>query len=346
MRVVDFHSDTRTLPTREMRRAMAEAEVGDDVSREDPTVNRLEEMAAERLGKEAALFVSSGTQGNLVSILTHCQRGDEIIVGESTHIFRGEAGGASALGGIAYHTLRNDERGMLDPDEVAAAVKPANVHYPHTALVALENTHNSCGGVPLTAEYTEVIADVAHAHDLVLHIDGARIFNASVYLETPVSELVKDADSVSFCLSKGLGCPVGSVICGTNEFIDRARFWRKMVGGGMRQVGIIAAAGIVALESMVTRLAEDHSNARRLADGLSRIPGISIDPDSLPTNLVFFDITAGDPGELARRLEERGIKGGGPQRRWRFVTRHGIVGDDIAYALDVMESTFKEYAAA
>ena len=346
MRVVDFHSDTRTLPTPEMRRAMAEAEVGDDVSRQDPTVNRLEEMAAERLGKEAALFVSSGTQGNLVSILTHCQRGDEIIVGDNTHIFRGEAGGASALGGISYHTLPNDERGMLDPDEVAAAVKPADVHYPHTAMVALENTHNARGGIPLTPEDTKAIADVAHSHDLAMHIDGARIFNASVYLETPVSELVKDADSVSFCLSKGLGCPVGSLICGTNEFIDRARFWRKMLGGGMRQVGIVAAAGIVALDTMVTRLAEDHSNARRLAQGLSRIPGISIDPDSLPTNLVFFEITAGDPGELARRLEERGIKGGGPQRRWRFVTRNGIGGDDIDYALDVMESTLKEYAAA
>ena len=346
MRVVDFHSDTRTLPTPEMRRAMAEAEVGDDVSRQDPTVNRLEEMAAERMGKEAALFVSSGTQGNLVSILTHCQRGDEIIVGDNSHIFRGEAGGASALGGIAYHTLPTDERGMLDPDEVAGAVKPADVHYPHTAMVALENTHNGRGGIPLTPEDTKTIADVAHSHDIPLHIDGARIFNASVYLETPVSELVKDADSVTFCLSKGLGCPVGSVICGTNEFIDRARFWRKMVGGGTRQAGIIAAAGIVALDSMVTRLAEDHSNARRLAEGLSKIPGISIDPESLPTNLVFFEIANGDPGELSRRLEARGIMGGGPQRRWRFVTRNGITGDDVDYALDVMESTFKEYSAA
>ena len=345
MRVVDFHSDTRTLPTPEMRRAMAEAEVGDDVSRQDPTVNRLEEMAAERLGKEAALFVSSGTQGNLVSILTHCQRGDEIIVADNSHIFRGEAGGASALGGISYHTLPTDERGMLDPDEVAGAVKPADVHYPHTAMVALENTHNARGGIPLTPEDTKSIADVAHSHDLALHIDGARIFNAAVYLETPVSELVKDADSVTFCLSKGLGCPVGSVICGTNEFIDRARFWRKMLGGGTRQAGIIAAAGVVALDTMVTRLAEDHSNAQRLAQGLSRIPGISIDTDSLPTNLVFFEVE-GDPIELSRRLEERGIKGGDPQRRWRFVTYNGITGDDIDYALDVVESTFKKYAAA
>lgn len=345
MRVVDFYSDTRTLPTPEMRRAMAEAEVGDDVSRQDPTVSRMEEMAADRMGKEAALFVSSGTQGNLVSILTHCQRGDDIIVADNSHIFRGEAGGASALGGISYHTLPTDKRGMLDPDEVAGAVKPTDVHYPHTAMVALENTHNSRGGIPLTPEDTKTIADVAHSYDIPMHIDGARIFNASVYLETPVSELVKDADSVTFCLSKGLGCPVGSVICGTNEFIDRARFWRKMVGGGMRQAGIIAAAGIVALETMVTRLAEDHSNARRLAQGLSKIPGISIDPDSLPTNLVFFEITNSDPGELSRRLEKRGIMGGGPQKRWRFVTHNGITGDDVDYALDVVESTFKEYSA-
>ncbi len=343
MRVIDFHSDTRTLPTDEMRKAMAEAEVGDDVSQQDPTVNRLEAMAAERMGKEAALFVSSGTQGNLVSILAHCQRGDEIIVPDNSHIFRGEAGGASALGGISYHTLRTDERGMLDPDAVAGAVKPVDVHYPHTAMVALENTHNACGGVPLTPEDTKSIADVAHAHDLPLHIDGARIFNASVYLETPVSELVKDADTVSFCLSKGLGCPVGSLICGSSEFIDRARFWRKMVGGGMRQVGIVAAAGIVALETMVTRLAEDHSNARRLAHGLSTVPGIRIDPESLPTNLVFFDIPDGEPGELARRLERYGILGGGPKRRWRFVTRNGITTADVDYALDIIESTFKEY---
>ena len=345
MRVVDFRSDTVTHPTPEMRRAMAEAEVGDDVNRDDPTVIRLEELAAGRLGKEAAMFVASGTMGNLVSTLTHAQRGDEIILGDKAHIFRSEAGGASTLGGVAYHTVRNDHRGMLDPDEVKAAIRPPDVHFTHTAMIALENTHNSCGGAVLTPEDTKVIAHVAHTHDIPLHIDGARIFNAAVYLEMPVAELANEADSISFCLSKGLSCPIGSVICGSHEFIERARFWRKMVGGGMRQVGVIAAAGIVALETMVDRLAEDHANARKLAQGLSQIPGISIDPESLPTNLVFFEVTDGDPAELTRRLNDRGVMGGKPQRRWRFVTHYGTAPDDIDYALDIIEATFKEHAA-
>lgn len=344
MRVVDFRSDTVTHPTPEMRQAMAAAEVGDDVFGDDPTVNRLQEIAAERLGKEAALFVASGTMGNLVATLTHCTRGDEMIVGDKAHMFRSEAGGASVLGGVSYHTVRNDERGMLDPDEVEAAIRPNNIHYPRTALIALENTHNLCGGAVLTPEDTRAIAAVAHRHDLPLHLDGARIFNAAVYLETPVSELVKDADSVSFCLSKGLSCPIGSLLCGSSQFIERAMRWRKIVGGAMRQVGIIAAAGIVALDTMVDRLAEDHANARKLALGLSQIPGIAIEPDRFPTNLVFFDVTIGDPAELARKLDEQGIKGGSPQRRWRFVTHYGITSDDIDYALDVVGSTFKRYA--
>ncbi|MCH7745095.1 MAG: low-specificity L-threonine aldolase [Chloroflexi bacterium] len=346
MRVVDLRSDTVTHPTPEMRQAMAEAEVGDDVYGEDPTLNRLEAIAAEMLGKEAAMFVASGTMGNLVSILTHAQRGDEIIVGDQTHIFRNEAGGASALGGVSYYTLRNDDRGMLDPDEVEEAIRPNNVHYPRTAMIAIENTHNNCGGAVLTPEDTKAIADVAHRHEIPLHIDGARIFNAAVSLETPVSELVKDADSVTFCLSKGLSVPIGSIVCGSNEFIERADRWRKMVGGGMRQVGIIAAAGIVALESMVDRLAEDHANARKLAEGLSKISGISIDPDSLPTNIVRFDVTARETAEIARKLNERGVKGGSPARSWRFVTHYGITSDDIDYVLDAVESTFKEYLKA
>ena len=346
MRIVDFRSDTVTHPTPEMRRAMADAEVGDDVYGEDPMLNRLEAMAAERLGKEAAVFVASGTMGNLVSMLTHGQRGDEIILGDKAHIFRSEAGGASALGGIAYHTLPNDDRGMLDPEEVEAAIQPNNLHSPRTAVIALENTHNACGGAVLSPEDTAAIADVAHRHEIPLHIDGARIFNAAVYLETPVSELVKDADSVTFCLSKGLSVPLGSIICGSSEYIEGARRWRKVVGGSMRQVGIIAAAGIVALESMVDRMAEDHANARKLAAGLQGIPGISIDPDSLPTNLVFFDVTQGSPVELTRRLNERGVKGGRPVRRWRFVTHYGIDADDIDYALDIVDSVFREYATA
>ena len=348
MRVVDLRSDTVTQPTPEMRRAIAEAEVGDDGHRDDPTVKRLEAMAAGMLGKEAAMLVPSGTMGNLVPVLTHAQRGDEIILGDKSHIFRSEGGGAAALGGVTYSLLRNDHRGMLDPDEVEAAIRSAtaNRHQPSTAVIALENTHNACGGAALTPEDTKAIADVAHGHGLPLHIDGARLFNASVHLGVPASELARDADSLTFCLSKGLSAPVGSVVCGSRDFIERARRWRTMVGGDMRQSGIIAAAGIVALESMVERLAEDHANARRLAEGLSQIPGISIDPEWNQTNLVFFEVTAGDPPELAQRLEERGVKGGRPVSGWRFVTHYGITADDVEHALDVVSTTFKEFAAA
>lgn len=344
MREVDLRSDTVTHPSPEMRRAMAEAELGDDVFGDDPTLNRLEAMAAERLGKEAAVFVASGTMGNLVSILSHAQRGDEIIVGDKSHIFRSEAGGASALGGVAYNTLPNDERGMLDLDQLEAAIKPPDVHFTRTAMIGIENTHNACGGAALTAADADAVADIAHRRGVPLHMDGARIFNAAVALETPVTELVKSADSVSFCLSKGLSCPIGSVICGGADFIARARKWRKMVGGGMRQVGVVAAAGIVALDDMVERLADDHANARRLAQGLARIPGVSIDPDALPTNLVFFDIARGDPAAVMREINERGVKGGAPRRSWRFVTHYGITADDIDYTLEVMDSACRKHA--
>ena len=347
MRVIDLRSDTATHPTPEMRQAMAEAEVGDDMSGEDPTANRLEALAAEMLGKEAAVFVSSGTMGNLVSILTHCQRGDEIIMGDKSHIYRAEAGGASALGGVAYHPLTNDDRGMLDPDEVASAIHPDNPHYAPTKMVALENTHNGCGGAVLTPEDTKAVADVAHEHEIPFHIDGARIFNAAVYLEAPVSELVKSADTVQFCLSKGLSAPVGSMVCGSHEDVETARRWRKALGGAMRQVGVIAAAGIVALETMVDRMAEDHSNARKLAQGLSKIPGIDIDPDSLPTNLVFLTVDGASSPELARRLDERGVKvSARPGDVWRLVTHSDIASEDIDRALDVIDTTFREHAAS
>ena len=282
MREVDLRSDTVTHPSPEMRRAMYEAELGDDVYGEDPTLNALEAKAAERLGKEAAVFVASGTMGNLVSVLSHAQRGDEIILGNKAHIFRSEAGGASALGGVSFHTIPNDSRGMLDLDDIQAAVRPNDPHMPRTALVCLENTQNMCGGATLTQDDMKAVADVAHANGIPVHVDGARIFNAAVSLEAPVSELVKDVDSLTFCLSKGLSCPIGSIIVGSEDYIMEARRWRKMVGGSMRQVGVIAAAGLVALDSMVERLAEDHSNARKLANGLAEIPGISIEPDSLP----------------------------------------------------------------
>ena len=235
MRVVDLRSDTVTLPSPEMRRAMYEAELGDDVYGEDPTLNRLEAMAAERFGKEAAVFVASGTMGNLVSVLAHTQRGDEIILGNRAHIFRSEAGGSSILGGISFHTIPNDDRGMLDLDDVRDAIRYADHHEPQTALVCLENTQNACGGSVLTQDDMNSVASLAHENGLKVHVDGARIFNASVALEAPVSELTREVDSVTFCLSKGLSCPVGSVIVGSEDYIQEARRWRKMVGGSMRR---------------------------------------------------------------------------------------------------------------
>jgi len=340
MRTIDYRSDTKSLPTPEMRRAMAEAELGDDVAGEDPTVNLLEAMAAEMLGKEAAVLVSSGTQGNLVSILAQCQRGDEIIIGDKSHIFNAESGGASVLGGVALHPLPNDDRGMIDPAAVEKAIRPDDVHYAPTRMIALENTHNAAGGAVLTPEDTASVADVAHANGIAFHVDGARIFNAAVQLETPVSELVKDADTVSFCLSKGLGAPVGSLLCGTNEVIQEARRWRQMLGSGMRQAGIIAACGIVALEN-VDRLAEDHSNARRLASGLAEIPGIEIEPERLPTNLLFFEVTNDRSSEMARRLGERGVKvGERAGTNWRLATHHEITPDDIDYTLAAFQAVF------
>ena len=345
MRIVDLRSDTKTRPTPEMRRAMATAEVGDDMAGEDPTVNRLEAMSAEMLGKEAALFVSSGTQGNLVGILSQCQRGDEIIAGDRSHIVRYEVGGASVLGGVVTTAVPNDTRGMIDPEQVDAAIHADDRRYPRTSLVALENTHNTAGGTLLTADDMESIAEVTAAHGIALHLDGARLFNAAVALETPASELAKRADTVTFCLSKGLGAPVGSVLCGSRETVGEARRWRKTLGSAMRQAGVIAAAGVVALETMVDRLADDHVNARKLAMGLSKIPGIAIDPDALPTNLVFFNVEATNEDELVEKLDERGVKAlARGYGEWRMVTHADVSSDDVDYALEAIEAVFREHA--
>ena len=345
MREIDFRSDTKTKPTPEMRQAIAEAKVGDDVAGEDPTVNRLEQMAAEMLGKEAAVLVTSGTQGNLASVLAHCQRGDEVILGKSSHIYLAEAGGVSALGGVAFQPLEFDQRGLYDLDELDRSVHADNDHYAPTRLIALENTNNATGGLAQTPEETKSMVDVARRHDVAVHLDGARLFNAAVYLETPVSELVKDVDTVTFCLSKGLGCPVGSVVCGSAEDIEKVRRWRKMLGAGMRQAGIIAAAGVVALETMIERLAEDHSNARKLLKGLSGIDGIEVDIERFETNLVFCDVTASNSSELSRLLTDQGVlvneRG---YEIWRFVTHHPISPDDIDYTVDVIKETFARHA--
>ena len=296
---IDLRSDTVTHPTPEMRQAMAEAEVGDDVYGEDPTVNRLQELAAERMGKEAGLFVSSGTMGNLSAVLAHCGRGDEVILGNLGHTFLFEAGGISALGGVHPFTLPNRPDGTLDLAEIRCAIRGENEHNPISRLVILENTHNRCGGVPISVEYTRAVGDLAHGAGLKLHIDGARIFNASAALGSSAAELAAPADSVTFCLSKALCAPVGSVLCGSTEFIYRARRIRKQLGGGMRQAGVLAAAGLVALEKMVDRLSEDHFRARRLAEGLANIPGVVLHMGMPGTNMVFLELDESSHGRCS-----------------------------------------------
>jgi threonine aldolase len=332
-RIIDLRSDTVTKPTPAMREAMANAEVGDDVFGEDPTVRRLESMAADITGKEAAVYVSSGTMGNLTCLLAHCQRGDEAIIGSEAHVLQYEVAGAAGLGGIQLRPVANDQHGLLNLDEVAATIRVENIHMPRTAAICLENTHNRCGGAVLTPEYTAEVARLAHRSGAVVHLDGARIFNASVALGVPVSELAADVDSITFCLSKGLSAPVGSLVCGSAEFVARARKARKALGGGMRQAGVIAAAGIVALESMVERLAEDHDNAHALAEGLSKVPGVRIDPASVQTNIVVSSVD--DGVAFQRKLRDAGVltTAFGPTRV-RMVTHYGIERADVEEALD------------
>ena len=285
---IDLRSDTVTHPTPEMRRAMAEAEVGDDVLGDDPTVNQLEALAAEMLGKQAALFVASGTMGNLAAVLAHCARGDEIILGDQSHTFINEAGGVSALGGVHPRTVPNEPDGTIALEHLRSAIREDDIHYPVSRLILLENTQNRCSGAALSAEYTRQVADLAARHGLRLHLDGARIFNAAAAEGVSAAELAAPADSVTFCLSKGLCAPVGSLLCGETEFIRQARRIRKQLGGGMRQAGILAAAGIVALETMPGRMQDDHRRARQLGDRLRRIPGIRLEVDPPPTNMLYL----------------------------------------------------------
>jgi len=345
MNPIDLRSDTVTLPSPEMREAMYRAELGDDVFGEDPTVNRLQEMAAERMGKEAALFVASGTMGNLVSLLTHCSRGDGAIMGDRSHTLLNEAGGSAALGGVYLYALPNEEDGTIDLNAIERAVPAEDIHHPRMKLLCLENTHNYCGGVAIDVDYMARAAVLASRLGLAVHLDGARIFNAALALGLTAEALATPADSVMFCLSKGLCCPVGSLVCGTRQFVEAARRMRKMVGGGMRQAGVLAAAGIVALQQMVDRLQEDHDNARMLAEGIAGIPGLRLDPSTVATNIVFFDF-------VSRRLTvdqfiERCTAAGvwmlalGPGRV-RAVTHYGISAGDIEYALGVMRQAMAE----
>ncbi len=304
MKSIDLRSDTVTLPTRAMRCAMAEAEVGDDVYGEDPTVNRLEGIAAELLAMEAALFVTSGTQGNLLALLSHCGRGDEYIAGQTAHCYRWEGGGAAAFGGIQPQPLEFEPDGTLDLAKVEAAIKPDDLHYSRTRLICLENTQ---AGKVLPLEYIAAARQLADREGLSLHLDGARLFNAAIKLGVSAATIAGSFDSVNICLSKGLGAPVGSVLCGSRDFIHEARHWRKVAGGGMRQAGFLAAAGIHALENHVERLAEDHDNALLLAKGLSGIDGLDVDISQVQTNMVFARLVNGDPVALEHHLRERGV---------------------------------------
>jgi threonine aldolase len=325
MEIIDLRSDTVTQPTDAMRRAIRDAELGDDVFGDDPTVLRLEAMAARLLGKEAALFVASGTMANLVAVLTHCRRGDEVILGDEAHILHYEVGGASAIGGVLLRTVPNDARGRLDAATVEAVIRPDDVHFPRTALICLENTHNRCGGRALSPDDLAPVAAVARRHGIPIHLDGARIFNAALACGVPAAELARETDSVMFCLSKGLSAPVGSLLCGSRAFIERARRNRKMVGGGMRQVGTVAAAGIVALETMIDRLAEDHANARYLAERLAALSFLDVDPAAVETNIVVCTVREGTTDSWLPRLEAVGVLATDfDPRRLRFVTHHGI----------------------
>lgn len=328
MEYIDLRSDTVTKPTPEMREAIAEAEVGDDVYMDDPTVNKLQEKAAEMLGKEDSLFVPSGTMGNLLALLVHCQRGDEVIVGDKSHIYMNEAGGMSALGGIQPRPVKNQPDGSLNLDEILSSIQTEDVHHTITRLICVENTQNFCGGVPLSVKYTQQVGRIAKENRLLFHIDGARIFNAATALKVSVKELVKPADSVMFCLSKGLSAPVGSMLVGSQKFIKRARHLRKMLGGGMRQVGVLAAAGMISLEKMTGRLSEDHARAKKLSDGLKQVKGLVLGADTPSTNMVYFDLMDEvklSVNQIVDEMRNRGvlIDWAGP-RRFRLVTHFWV----------------------
>jgi threonine aldolase len=340
MKVIDLRSDTVTKPSQEMRAAMAAAEVGDDVYGEDPTVNRLEALAAEKLGKEAALYVCSGTQSNLLALISHCERGDEYIVGQQGHTYKYEGGGAAVLGSIQPQPLDYEADGTLDLVKVEGAIKPDDSHFAKTRLLCLENTQ---AGKALPLEYLKRARDFTRAHNLGLHLDGARVFNAAVHLGVPVTEISKHFDSISVCLSKGLGAPVGSVLCGSKDLIGRARRWRKVVGGGMRQAGLLAAAGIHALEHNVHRLAKDHENAKALAAGLSGIDGIKVAPAQ--TNMVYMAVEPQRSVRLRDFLKERGILISG-QGNIRLVTHLDVDRQDVDRFVGAVREFFSSAAMA
>ncbi len=338
MKLIDLRSDTVTKPTAAMRRAMSDAEVGDDVYGEDPTVNRLQERAAELLGKEAALFVPTGTMGNQICVKLHTRPGTEIVLEERSHIFNYEMGAAAAFSGVTCRPVRG-ENGLLNWDLIAPAIHHSAPYYvTPTSLVALENSHNMAGGAVLPISVMNDICDRAHALGLPTHLDGARIFNAALALNTTVAEIARPFDSVMFCLSKGLGAPVGSMIVGTKDFIKEAISVRKLLGGGMRQVGVLAAAGMIALEESPKLLVEDHANAKRLAEGLAELRGVQIDPERVQTNIAIFDIAATgiSTAQMTAELKARGVLANGINaREMRMVTHYDVSRDDIEQTLNI-----------
>ena len=340
MKAIDLRSDTVTLPSNKVRQAIFEAQLGDDVFQEDNTVNLLETKAAKLSGKEGALLVPSGTMGNLISFLVHCPRGTEAILGNRSHTFTYEAGGISAFGGIHSHQLHNEEDGTIDIQSIKNAIRHDNIHFPKTALISLENTHNKCFGYPLSKDYLDSVADIAQENNLKLHIDGARIFNATVALDMSLSALVENVDSVTFCLSKGLACPVGSLICGSTEFIQEARRIRKALGGGMRQAGIIAAAGLAVLGNINNQILEDHKNAKLLVDGIESIKGLKIDSSKVKTNIIYcrLDTDSMTSERFLKACKEKGVLFFQyPSGDYRLVTHCGVDTDDIKLALLTFE---------
>lgn len=341
MRFIDLRSDTVTVPTETMKKAMFEAEVGDDVYGDDPTVNELEAFAAKLTGKEAALFVPSGTFGNQLALLTHCKRGDEVIVGDDSHIVVHEVGAAAVIAGVQLRTLKSN-KGELDPSEVESKIRGIDIHFPDTGLICLENAHSN--GRVISLENMHSIYSVAKKHNLPVHLDGARLFNAATYLKVDVKEVTQYCDSVMFCLSKGLCAPVGSILAGSKEFISKARRGRKLMGGGLRQAGFLAAAGLVALKEMVSRLAEDHENALYMATELSKIPGIKVNIEDVHIDMVYFNVngTGCNSDKLVQEFYNRGIKINPAENgEFRFVTNYWISRDDVLYAVNTLKELLK-----
>ena len=345
MHTIDLRSDTVTLPTKEMREAISNAELGDDVFQEDPTINNLEKLAAKKFNKEAAVFLPSGTMANLVAVLTHCNRGDEVMLGDQSHTFLYEAGGISSFGGVHSRQLKNHNDGTIHLNDIKNAIRKKDVHFPPSRLICLENTHNRCFGMPLETNYVNEVVDIAKNNDMSVHVDGARIFNAAVATGSTVADLTKNVDSVSFCLSKGLSAPSGSLLCGDKNFIHRARFNRKALGGGMRQAGILAAAGVVAIDIMSAKIIEDHRNAKALAFGIAKIDGINIETEKIKTNIIYFklDHSKINSESLLNIMSKKNIRFFELGPNWfRLVTHSGISKENIDYVISEFDSFFSQ----